>query len=230
MYGEHNVIYSLNAIYQKPKRQQALSHAMTAFEFRGVTAVFGTENWLGNLFSPSISHLLGLPKLGQPVSTKGKKIKKKVLPCSTRFHSQYDRSQPKPAVCSALCRSFPWTFDLIVFVSIYSNLFVCICLHLLHFVFAGQLIWMISISYSQLQNIIIIIITLMVIMWTLSSSFFYLYGLMLVLLNILTSSYQSWKFYILPPHNKERVLVLVVDSSLCLPGQLSHQPWLYLPC
>ena len=78
MYGEHNVIYSLNAIYQKPKRQQALSHAMTAFEFRGVTAVFGTENWLGNLFSPSISHLLGLPKLGQPVSTKGKKIKKGV--------------------------------------------------------------------------------------------------------------------------------------------------------
>ena len=70
----------------------------------------------------------------------------------------------------------------------------------------------------------------MVIIWTLSSSFFYLYGLMLVALNILTSSYQSWKFYILPPHNKERVLVLVVDSSLCLPGQLSHQPWLYLPC
>ena len=80
MYGEHNVIYSLNAIYQKPKRQQALSHAMTAFEFRGVTADFGTENWLGNLFSPSISHLLGLPKLGQPVSTKGKKIKKRCYP------------------------------------------------------------------------------------------------------------------------------------------------------
>ena len=70
----------------------------------------------------------------------------------------------------------------------------------------------------------------MVIIWTLSSSFLYLYGLMLVLLNILTSSYQSWKFYILPPHNKERVLVSVVDSRLSLPGQPWHQPWQYLPC
>ena len=53
---------------------------------------------------------------------------------------------------------------------------------------------------------------------------------MLVLLNIITSSYQSWKFYILPPHNKERVLVSVVDSRLSLPGQPWHQPWQYLPC
>ena len=73
-----DVFFGYPTSFSEPKRQQALIHAMTAFEFRGVTAVFGTENWLGNLFSPSISHLLGLPKLGQPVSTKRRKDKKGV--------------------------------------------------------------------------------------------------------------------------------------------------------